>query len=99
MSVMERKQIYMVAIYTKRKKCHIAFQFTKSYVLQANEKELFKTYPKLTKKYPVFSTEIYRRQFKIYPVHQLLFFTGGSANFNQTLNWNITGCSVPFLKN
>ena len=63
----KRKQIYLVAIYTKRKKCHIAFQFTKSYVLQANEKELFKTYPKLTKKYPVFSTRIYRRQFKNQP--------------------------------
>ena len=58
------------SIYTKRKKCHIAFQFTKSYVLQANEKELFKTYPKLTKKYPDSQLE----------------YTGGSAKITQTLN-------------
>ena len=51
--IWKRKQIYLVAIYTKRKKCHIAFQFAKNYDLQANEKELFKSYAKLTKIYPV----------------------------------------------
>ena len=85
MSVMERKQIYMVAIYTKRKKCHIAFQFTKSYVLQANEKELFKTYPKLTKKYPDSQLEYTGGSAKIYPDSQLKY-KGGSAKFTQTLN-------------
>ena len=72
----------MVAIYTKRKKCHIAFQFTKSYVLQANEKELFKTYPKLTKKYPDSQLE----------------YTGGSAKITQTLNWNIQDAVYLFEK-
>ena len=69
-----------------------------STLLKANEKELFKTYPKLTKKYPDFSTGIYRRQHKNYPVHQLLFFTGGSANFTQTLNCYYLQDAVYLLK-
>ena len=39
-------------------------------LLKANEKELFKTYPKLTKKYP----------------DSQLLYTGGSAKITQTLN-------------
>ena len=38
-----------------------------STLLKANEKELFKTYPKLTKKYPDFSTGIPRGSAKNLP--------------------------------
>ena len=54
-----------------------------STLLKANEKELFKTYPKLNKKYPDSQLEHHRRQCK---------------KFTQTLNWNITGCSVLIKK-
>ena len=66
-----------------------------STLLKANEKELFKTYPKLNKKYPDSQLEhhrrqckklprlstaiIYRRQCKNYPDSQLLLFTGCSV--------------------
>ena len=53
LSVMEKKTIIFGSYLHKKTEMHIAFQFAKNYDLQANEKELFKTYAKLTKIYPV----------------------------------------------
>ena len=50
---MEKKTIIFGSYLHKKTEMHIAFQFAKNYDLQANEKELFKTYAKLTKIYPV----------------------------------------------
>ena len=50
---MEKKTIIFGSYLHKRTEIHIGFQFAKNYDLQANEKELFKTYAKLTKIYPV----------------------------------------------
>ena len=54
-----------------------------STLLKANEKELFKTYPKLTKKYPDSQLE----------------YTGGSAKITQTLNCYYLQDAVYLLKN
>ena len=69
-----------------------------STLLKANEKELFKTYPKLNKKYPDSQLEHHRRQCKKLPSLSTAIITGGSANITQSLNWNITGGSVLIKK-